>query len=353
MRGTPLATRVAKVEVTPSPTRVPTVTPTPIPEAIDVPGFEAGFNLIVYGNNPYIANHIPGILDRLVSLGVDTVAINIPIYQDSYTSNEIGIGPDTPSDEALAKIAQEAHLRNLEVMLRTVLDEATLMRETRWRGTISPENHLVWFENYQDVVLHYANLASETGMEKYSIGVELVSMESFTPYWLSIIEETRKVYKGLIVYSVNWNWGYFTRPFWEEVDILGYDAFFPLGYEFCGGTPEELVPEIQRQVETLYQFHRENYPEKPMVFTEIGTASQECSYRRPWRWNHYAPESQEHQYDYYKASCTASLPYIDGVYWWAATLYDTPDEVHSGFSPIGKLAERAITECFQKAGGSQ
>ena len=104
-----------------------------------------------------------------------------------------------------------------------------------WRGLFTGdlvmESEADWQRleaSYTDFILTYAALAEETGAELFCIGTEL---EAFVaprpPFWGRLIEAVRERYRGQITYAANWD-EYQRIPFWESLDFIGIDAYFPL-----------------------------------------------------------------------------------------------------------------------------
>ena len=49
----------------------------------------------------------------------------------------------------------------------------------------------------------------------------------YANYWRTLIQAVRSIYSGTIVYAANWD-DYNLVTFWDSVDLIGVDAYFPL-----------------------------------------------------------------------------------------------------------------------------
>lgn len=155
-----------------------------------------------------------------------------------------------------------------------------------WRGEftgdISMKNEEDWKmleKTYTEFALTYAKLAEETRAEIYCIGTELEEFVKNRPeYWKSLISEVRKIYKGKLTYAANWD-EYPRTPFWEALDYVGVDAYFPLSEEQYP-SQEQIRKGWQRWKTKLLEVSKNN--ERPILFTEFGYRSMDYTAKKPW-----------------------------------------------------------------------
>ncbi len=170
------------------------------------------------------------------------------------------------------------HKHGIKVMLKPQVwiakgdftGEITMTSEEDWK---------TFEHNYEDMMLLYAQLAQETHTELYCIGTELNSFVSKRPeFWNNLILKIRKVYKGELTYAENWD-KINNVPFWEDVDHIGVDAYFPISE---AKTPP--VQEVKKSWvtinEQLEQLSKNN--NKPILFTEFGYRSIDYAGKTPW-----------------------------------------------------------------------
>ena len=155
-----------------------------------------------------------------------------------------------------------------------------------WRGEFtgglkmnSEEDWKQLEASYTDFILTYARLAEETQVEILCIGTELERfVESRPDYWCDLIEKIRKIYKGKLTYAANWD-EYKRTPFWDLLDYIGIDAYFPLS-EAKTPTVEDLKQGWRywkERIATLSEDFR-----KPVLFTEFGYRSMDYTAKKPW-----------------------------------------------------------------------
>jgi len=112
--------------------------------------------------------------------------------------------------------------------------------------------------------------------------------------WRALIREVRKVYGGRLTYAANHD-QYVEVQFWEDLDVLGINAYFPLREGLLREAPvkEALAPTAALEetleagwsevLEEIAAFRDESEIESmPVVFTELGyTFRRGCTFE-PW-----------------------------------------------------------------------
>ena len=241
-------------------------------------------------------------------------------------------------------------------MLRPLMDDDNIIAATggaQWRGTVLPTDPTTWFSNYYgNVLLPYASLH---GIDSLDIASELTTLAfTYPSRWTALISTLRSTYPSVrLTYSSGFDWSALPgqpQPypsFASSLDLLGIDAFFPLNGVTNGYLISQLVQAWQPWLAKVAQLSA--YYRKPVLFTEIGLASQCCTLTQPFVYRAAAAPNMLAQQQYYAAACQAIRPYHIGLYWWD---YNGLDPLSSpltdnGFSPYGKPAEQAMARCYQ------
>lgn len=155
-----------------------------------------------------------------------------------------------------------------------------------WRGEftggLKMNSEKDWKEleaSYADFILTYARLAEETQVDILCIGTELERfVESRPDYWCDLIQKIRDIYKGKLTYAANWD-EYKRTPFWDLLDYIGIDAYFPLS--------EEKTPTVE-DLKQGWRYWKERIARmsedfgKPVLFTEFGYRSMDYTAKKPW-----------------------------------------------------------------------
>lgn len=304
--------------------------------------FQAGATVLVFGNDLGFSDKTRALLDRLTGLGVNSVGLAFPLFQDSWTANDVRVDPlKTPSPGNIALFVKEAHRRGFTVMLRPILDEQSLLPDARWRGAISPSDPHRWFASYDAVLLDYARFASANRVEILDVGTELTSMQPFVAEWQALIAQVRPIYSGQLTYSANWSEP--SVPFGSSLDFVGIDAFFPLDAA-ANESVAQLVTAWQAWLPKVGALARETG--KPIVVTELGTTAENASYQHPWLWSQGTGLNLDDQAHYYAAACQALKSRVSGMYWWEFEL-EPRGPSDPSFVPMNKPAEQQIALCFR------
>ena len=277
-------------------------------------------------------------------LGVDSVSLIVPKVQKDIRSTGFYDDPwITPSDGSLRAAAREARRLGMRVFLFPIVYVSEL-GEGEWRGTVSPADWDEWFGAYEEMILHYANLASEERMEYFSVGSELCSTERFRDRWKRVIRRVRQVYRGKITYSANWD---HLEPvtFGSELDFLGMNAYYEVGK----GDSSDVGSMVARwgKIQEGIRGWREANGRKPLVITEIGYPSRTGAGKDPWNYFGDGEPDQEAQRKCYEAFVRAwkGETILAGVYfylWWGEGGPDDRD-----YTPRGKGAESVIRAWFR------
>lgn len=154
-----------------------------------------------------------------------------------------------------------------------------------YTGTIemnSEEDWIILEKTYKEFILNYAKTAEVLNASIFCIGTELEKfVEKRQEYWKTLIKEIKKVYSGKLTYAANWD-EYKRVPFWNDVDYIGIDAYFPLS--------DKKSPTL-KEFEFGWQKHKQDIVKvreavnKPVLFTEYGYRSVDFTGKEPWNSN--------------------------------------------------------------------
>lgn len=185
------------------------------------------------------------------------------------------------TENGLLQYAKEFQKVHVKIMVKPHL----WLRRGGFTGDLQPtteENWLLLENSYKDYILTYAKAAENLKAEILCIGTELEEFVKNRPnYWLKLIKEIRKIYKGKLTYAANWD-EYKRITFWNQLDFIGIDAYFPLSDKKSPTTAE---------YEMGWQKHKEEIKriqqkfKKPILFTEFGYRSIDFNGKEPWEAN--------------------------------------------------------------------
>ena len=237
---------------------------------------------------------------------------------------------------------------NIKIMLKPQL----WVWHGAYTGHIDMQNEADWqtFENtYSRFILEFAELAEELNVAVFCIGTELDYFIKNRPeYWFTLIETIRKVYKGKLTYAANWD-EYKRTPFWNDLDYIGIDAYFPLSdlqtptVEDCKKGWLMHKPIISKYADSL---------NKPVLFTEFGYRSVDYTAKEPWKSDRSMTEVNLNA----QANATQALyetfwqePWFAGgfVWKWFHNHDEVGGETNSQFTPQNKPVESIIKSHYQ------
>jgi hypothetical protein len=318
----------------------------PSPGPITNTEFQKGVNYTSWNTDELNSNMSDYSLIYLSQLGVGHIALMAVYYQDDAGAKKIYYDDKkTTSDASLGHAINIIHSLGMKVMLKPHVDVA----DDEARSNIIPSDE--WFASYKEFIVHYAELAAQYNVELFCIGTELsnTTIERWKDKWLDIIKAVKGVYGGPLIYAANWD-EYETVSFWDSVDYIGMDAYFPLTNK-NNPPKEELIAAWNANADILEKWLETSGHDKPIVFTEIGYDTVLGCNKQPWR---ILPtlasqvESQEEQ-----ANCLESLlmvltnrPWFKGFYWW--NYFPRPDLGPMGYTLRGKKGEKVLSEWFNR-----
>ena len=291
-------------------------------------------------------------LDELKNIGCDWVAINVIWFQDQIDSTliEEDFYKYSVSAPSVVDAIQYCHSIGLKVMLKPMVD----CRCGTWRGEFLPSAG--WFNSYRNFMNFWADLAEMNNIEMLCIGCEYVKTVGWSASWRDIIQNVRDLYSGPLTYAANpGNETYI--DWWDDLDYIGIDPYYPLTEEL-DPTPEQLETAWQGRADYLEDWVTTSWPNKEIIFTEIGYQSCNGTNQTPWRRDpqYYTVDLQE-QVDCYKAllDVCEDRSWWRGVFWWN---WETdPNEgvpgssQHAWHTPQNKPAEALLKNYYVYCNG--
>jgi len=292
---------------------------------------------------------------NLRGLNATWVTFTVFWFMDNSSDNRIQQRLDlySASDSSLIHAVEKAHQIGMMVVLKPMVDVA----DGSWRGTISPTNWTLWFQNYRYFVDYYANISQMNNVEMLVVGTELRSSQSLTSNWRSVISEVRARFSGNITYAANWDsYGTGSIAFWDALDYVGVDAYFPLTNSY---NPTETQLKNAWSYCTTSGYVGRNWTQeiyttylqtgKKVVFTEIGYTSQNGTNMQPYNWNPSGVLDLQEQADCYQAAIEAFMgrSWFLGWFWWTwETNPNAGGSLDKDYPPQNKPAQDILNQYY-------
>jgi len=191
-------------------------------------------------------------------------------------------------------------------------------------------------------------------------------------HWSSLIRTTRQHYKGPLTYAANFD-NYQNIDFWDQLDFIGINAYFPLR-QFGDTTTTELGAQLDAGWKSIYADinllrERDTLDSKPVIFTELGYLFREETTFAPWSgfgfnvlgdldtnkllvWNEQAINYEE------RAMAMASLyrthvqqpDVLRGILYWKLSTVKQHSEIEPFMLHVGKDSEDPLQSELAKFG---
>ncbi|MEQ9422794.1 MAG: hypothetical protein RJQ09_00145 [Cyclobacteriaceae bacterium] len=239
-----------------------------------------------------------------------------------------------------------------EMGYKVMIKPHVWVRGDGWPGDyklLSEADWKIWEQDYADYILTYAHIADSLQAEMLCIGTEFRHAVKERPdFWLALIDSVRAKFSGKITYAANWD-NYDQVTFWDKLDYIGIDAYFPLKGE---DNPEvgDLVKEWSNVRNDLKALSKGSG--KPILFTEYGYRSIDFCHKGHWE----QAESQAVNMQAQQRAYEALYQTFWGESWFAGGFLWKwfPNHAESGgiaddrFTPQNKLAQETVKEWYYR-----
>jgi hypothetical protein len=310
-----------------------------VPEVELTSGDVRGTVLTSWQPDQYRSPETQATVRELARVGINHLAVMTTWYQSGVAESDIAPDPQrTPADHAVRYALGEGRDRGMVTVLKPHLD----LPDNTWRGEIHPSDNADWFRAYTAFIVHYAQIAEEERADWLVIGTELKGTE-WDERWRDVIAEVRAVFHGQITYAANWD-SYADVAWWDALDVVGIDAYFPLTSRF-DPTPDELRgawEDIHRNLDAFAAS-----VDQDIVLTEVGYQSRDGANTSPW----WAPTERTDTEE--QLACLDALlgtlsagERVRGAFLWK-TFFD-PSRDEDDFDVLYKPAEQIVAGAWAR-----
>ncbi|WP_400191624.1 glycoside hydrolase family 113 [Hymenobacter sp. B81] len=258
------------------------------------------------------------------------------------------------TDSGLVHTARLARRQGIRTLLKP---HVWLQARGQWPGQIrmrSEADWQAWFASYSAFILHYARLAEAHGMEALCIGTELRhAAVDHEAQWRQLIKQVRQVYRGRLTYAANWHEEYSRIGFWDALDFIGVQAYFPLSSlprPDTAALRRAWQPHLRELARVQRRFGR------PVLFTEVGYRATPTAAAAPWQWpdprqpQPFDPATQAACYEALFRACWRQ-PWLAGVFvwkWYPGLPPDGPARLRADFTPQHLPAEAVMRRWYAR-----
>ncbi|HME52090.1 MAG TPA: hypothetical protein VKM55_07720 [Candidatus Lokiarchaeia archaeon] len=291
--------------------------------------FQKGMSYTTWHMFSYNSSQAREDFQEMRAAGVEWVAINDQWYQSNLTSQDIHPSPAGDSIENLSDAFSYARSIGLHIFYKPMLQ----IESGEWQNWIvyTP----AWMAAYTTWIVSRATFAAQSGVELFSIGCEMGSMQGHSDAVRAMIAEVRAVYHGLITYAANYD-GFWNIDWYDAIDVIGADMYPPMLFTYS--PPLEDLIQFWNGLYNRLQALSSKW-NRPILFTEIGAQALEGANMSPSQDKFCDQQDVGGLINMYKSVFQSKLwtaPWFKGVYWWVWDNYE-PDPAHperdTQFSP--------------------
>ncbi|AXT20078.1 hypothetical protein D7030_02870 [Flavobacteriaceae bacterium AU392] len=223
-------------------------------------------------------------INNLLKTNIEWISLFPYFYQKDEQSKTVNVpdevGKWTDRDSIFMNDIKALQDKGIHIMLKP-----HLWMSDGWRSNIKMNSKAewdTWFESYKKNILHYARMAEATNVELLCIGTELrSSVENQPNQWRVLIKEIKKIYNGKLTYAANWDGEFNNIDFWDELDYIGVQAYFPLTLT-KNPDLETIKKGWDKHIKVLEDISI-TY-NTPVLFTEVGYRNDAYATVEPWVW---------------------------------------------------------------------
>jgi hypothetical protein len=267
--------------------------------------------------------------------------VNIDNASVSYNHKKQWWGESTTG---IKTCIQKAHVYQMKVMLKPHLwvnhqfytGNLNFATDSEWEN---------WETDYEKYILEYAQIAQDEKVDLFCFGTELQNPIVKSPqFWIQLIKKIKKIYTGKLTYAANWD-DYESVPFWDQMDYIGIDGYFPLS-DKENPTVKELEKGWQKHIAKMDLAQKKWH--KKILFTEFGYRNSNFATHEPWKENQTVVNNiaQVNAFEALFTSLNHQKWYAGGFAWkWYADEYHKRKEVD--YTPQGKPALEVIAKWYK------
>ncbi len=315
--------------------------------------FMHGLTLVGLSQTDFAEQRAARLVQSSVAIGADWVSIAPGWYQASSDASRIR--PDsvrTPPDGGIRRLIDRAHAAGLRVMLKPFV----VSDDRVWRGDIRPADPSAWFADYAAMAYRYAELGESSGADLFCLGTDLgFSEAALADDWRRLIVGVRERFSGPLTYAASHApsaglGGYANVPFWDDLDFIGINAYFPLADRLISHA--QLADAWNVWLEEIETWRADQRLDRPVIFTELGYRSAATAATQPRAADPVKPHEVDPDLQANLYTAFFGLPYrlesLQGVFWWRWNPEATGAH-DSTFAPNGKPAESVLRRAYTAA----
>jgi len=252
--------------------------------------------------------------------------------------------------EGIRKSIELAQKRGIHVLLKP-----QVWSPGWWTGDYSfstDDEWSTWEEQYASYITHFAEIAEKMEVEAFCLGTEFKTAIRERPqFWQNLIKRIRTIYSGRLTYAANWD-NFENIPFWDQLDYIGINAYFPLSSEQTP-TVSELVSAWKPMKKKIAD-HQSQYG-LPVIFTEYGYLSVDRCADKTWELEASIGQlainepAQANAIDALHTAFASEHYWKGGFLWkWFPNMQGHEGYPEKDYTPQGKMSEKILESWFKK-----
>lgn len=289
--------------------------------------------------------------------GVKWLAVATTWYSASIAATSIARDPTrSPTDADLHHVIALAQSRGFKVLLKPDILLVDGDTPTAIGLGFTDSQFATWFASYRSFINHYASIAQTEHVAMFSVGTELKATSQRAAQWRKVIAGVRARFSGPLTYAANFDednnyWQNTAIQWWDALDYIGSDAYFPLT-NHADPTLAELKAALAPIATKLAALSARW--QKQIIFTEAGYQPLSGANMTPWGVTGTSTYDPTEQANCYQALLDTFVPlsWWAGVFFWEQSTTPGQSALPTYFTPLTRPAGAVMAARYIQSGRS-
>ncbi len=304
--------------------------------------YKKGMNIFFMNyRNKYEEADFKSNISELKGIGITTLFLVPYYFCANETDNVINSTRETIPISQLDSAISICTSYNIEVILKPHID----LINGVGRYKLSPSNLEIWCQNYWEKIKPLCFLAQEYNHEYFVLATELDKIIN-TSCFSSIIDSTRTVYKGKLIYASSYD-HFLDVSIWDKIDVIGINAYYNLNNnKNCNLAV--FAESWNYWLNIISDFSTQMG--KKVIITETGFFCNEGVGNNPGDWTCSGDICFNAQAVGYESLLMQAYNFnnIIGIFWWQWELQNSGGLKNYDYTPKNKPAEDILRKYWKK-----
>lgn len=238
-----------------------------------------------YGSGAYKKSDFEKYLSLLNEYKFNTASLLYTCHAKNINSSDFNCNDyNSPRLDILKERIYILKSKGLKVSLRFYID----LLDKNWRAKLKPKDFDLFFKKFEIELVAFSKFAQRNKVDTLLMGSELekLTKPEYYKYWIKIIAQIRKVFKGQLSYAANGNLSVYKNKeyswikFWDRLDFISI-TYYPPSLKVLE-TSSDFLKHHKNSLKDLENFGKKL--NQKVVLAEVGFPLAKNGYKKPYEW---------------------------------------------------------------------